>query len=62
SMLARLTEAQPSLANSIEIQVINLEGLIETLQTSDNDELNRILLIPPTDSLQYILDGAPQPQ
>lgn len=62
SMLARLTEAQPSLASSIEIQVINLEGLIETLQTSDNDELNRILLIPPTDSLQYILDGAPQPQ
>lgn len=62
SMLARLTEAQPSLANSIEIQVINLEGLIETLQTSDNDELNRILLIPPTDSLQYILDNAPQPQ
>ncbi|MBF2090380.1 MAG: hypothetical protein IGR80_06520 [Synechococcales cyanobacterium K44_A2020_017] len=62
SMLARLTEAQPSLANSIEIQVINLEGLIETLQTSDNDELNRILLIPPTDSLQYILDSAPQPQ
>jgi hypothetical protein len=59
SMLSRLSEVQPSLASTVEVQVINLEGLIETLQTSDNDELNRILLIPPTESLQY-LQGSPQ--
>jgi hypothetical protein len=62
SMIARLSEVQPSLARTVEIQVLNLEGLIQTLQTSDNDELNRILLIPPADSLQYILDNAPQPR
>lgn len=59
SMLSRLSEVQPDLANTVEIQVINLEGLIETLQTSENDELNRILLIPPTESLQY-LQGSPE--
>lgn len=59
TMLSRLQQSQPALANTVEIQVINLEGLIETLQTSDNEELNRILLIPPTDSLQYVLENAP---
>jgi hypothetical protein len=54
TMLNRLSEAQPSLANTIEIQVINLEGLIGAMQTTDDPDFNQILLVPPSETLDYI--------
>lgn len=54
SLLDRLREVQPDLASGVEVQVINLEGVIQTLQTSDNQELNRIILIPPQSSRDFV--------
>lgn len=54
ALLDRLREVQPDLANGVEVQVVNLEGVIQTLQNSDNDELNRILLVPSQESRDYI--------
>lgn len=65
NLLSQLRQEQPDLANSMTIQVVNLESLIQTLQDSNNPELNQILLVPPRESLEFIrsLQGQPaQPQ
>jgi nickel transport protein len=54
ALISRVQASQPSLAESLDVQVINLEGLIDTLQSSDNPELTQILLVPPRASLEYI--------
>jgi hypothetical protein len=59
-LIDRVRQQQPDLASGINIQVINLEGLIQTLQNSDNTELNRIILVPPSESVEYIRSLTPQ--
>ncbi len=54
ALLDRLKEVQPELANGVQVQVVNLEGVIQTLQNSNNEELNRILLVPSQASRDYI--------
>lgn len=61
AMLTRLEQLQPDLANTVSIQVINLEGLINTLERSDNPELEQILLVPPEESLEFIRSQQGQP-
>ncbi|MBD2464288.1 hypothetical protein H6G89_25115 [Oscillatoria sp. FACHB-1407] len=67
AMLERVRQQQPELTNNVSIQVVNLEGLINTLQSSENQELNRILLVPPRESIEFIQSlpregQAPAPQ
>ncbi|WAL62630.1 Tic22 family protein [Thermocoleostomius sinensis] len=52
--LAGLRESQPELAESVRIEVVPLDRLIENLRTSDNQELNQIYLVPPQESIEYI--------
>ncbi len=57
-ILDRAQSQQPDLVSSIEIEVLNLEGVINALET-DNDPLNnlfldRITLIPPEESLEFV--------
>jgi hypothetical protein len=54
AMLDRLQREQPTLAAQMNIQVVNLENLIQTLQSSDNQELTQILLVPPSESIEYV--------
>ncbi len=54
TMLNRLGETQPDLAASVRIQVVNLEGVINLLETSNDQQLNQIVLIPPQESIEYI--------
>jgi hypothetical protein len=58
-MIDRLRQSQPDLANKVEIQVINLEGLIQNLQTSDNEALNQIVLVPSQETRTFIRSLAP---
>ncbi|NET30505.1 MAG: hypothetical protein F6K19_00630 [Cyanothece sp. SIO1E1] len=53
SLLDRFKESQPEVAN-VTIQVVNLEGVIDTLQQSTNPQLDQVLLIPPSESLEYV--------
>ncbi len=59
-VLTRLQQSQPDLARNMTVQVVNLEGLIQTLQSSNNQELNQILLVPPRDSIEYVRSLQPQ--
>lgn len=54
AVLDRLKEVQPELAEKMSIQVINLEGLISTLQSSNNEDLNQIQLDPADSSIQFV--------
>lgn len=53
-MIDQLRQAQPDLANKVQIQVITLEGLIQNLQSSDNEALNQIFLIPTEETVTFI--------
>jgi nickel transport protein len=61
SMLDRFKQQQPALASTVEIQVVNLEGVIETLRTSNNQQLNSIVLVPPKASVDFVRSRGPAP-
>jgi hypothetical protein len=54
SMLERFKQQQPDLASTIDIQVLNLEGVIKTMETSKDPQLNQLLLIPPQESIEFL--------
>ncbi len=54
ALLDRFKQQQPNLAANVEIQVINLEGLIEVLRTKDDPQLNQIVLVPSQESIEYV--------
>ena len=54
TMLERFKQQQPKLAPTIEIQVVNLEGVIETLQKRNDNQLNQIVLVPPKASIDFV--------
>ena len=60
AVLDRLQQENPNVVSGVSIQVVNLEGLIQTMQTSDNPELNQILLVPPKDSVDFVRSLQPQ--
>ncbi len=53
-MLENFKTQQPDLISSVEIQVVPLEGLLQTLQEEDNQFLNRIVFIPPRETIEFI--------
>jgi nickel transport protein len=53
-MLERFESQQPEIAGTVEIEVVNLEGVIEALRTDDDPFLTKIVLIPPRDSVEFI--------
>ncbi|MBF2072865.1 MAG: hypothetical protein IGS50_03745 [Synechococcales cyanobacterium C42_A2020_086] len=54
AMLDNLRQSQPELASNVSIEVVFLTELIQTLETSDNEELNRIELVVPQESIRFI--------
>ena len=57
NMVARFKEQKPELAESVNIEVVPLEGVIQTLQSNDDPMLSKIVLVPSTESLQFIQQG-----
>jgi nickel transport protein len=53
AVLDRLKQAQPELAAKMAVQVINLEGFISTLQSSNNNDLTQIQLDPSDSSIEF---------
>lgn len=59
NMVNRFKEQQPELASSVKLEVVPLEGVIRTLQTSDNQQLGNILLVPSRESLEFLQQSRP---
>lgn len=69
-MLERFKQQRPELASTVDIQVLNLEGMLEILKTRNDEGVRQIVLVPPQESIQFVRSlqqpaagGArPQPQ
>ena len=53
-------QAQPDLAKSVQIEVVILEGMLEALKQGNDEMLNRIILWPSTESIDFIRANTPQ--
>lgn len=60
-MVAKFKQQKPEIANSVNIEVVPLEGVIETLETSEDKMLEKIVLVPTTESIQFLQNVAPAP-
>jgi nickel transport protein len=54
NLIERFKQQDPKVAGTLEIQVLNLEGVIEVLRTKDDPQLNQIILSPPRESLEFV--------
>jgi nickel transport protein len=61
-LLDKFKQQQPNLASTVEIQVLNLEGLIQVLQEKNDPQLNQIVLAPAQESIDYVRSLSPQQQ
>ncbi|HBB33457.1 MAG TPA: hypothetical protein DDZ80_16770 [Cyanobacteria bacterium UBA8803] len=53
-MIERFKQQQPNLSSTVEIQVVPLEGVIQTLQSENNPQLNSIVLVPSQESIEFL--------
>lgn len=58
----RFKKEKPELASTIKIEVVPLEGMINTLETSDNEMLNKVFLVPNNESIEFLRQQQPQQQ
>lgn len=58
--LAQFKQEQPDLANSVTIEVTVLEGVIQTMKDSNDPELEKLLLVPPQETIEF-LQSLPRP-
>jgi hypothetical protein len=60
-MVAKFKQQKPEIANSVNIEVVPLERVIETLETSQDTMLEKIVLVPTTESIQFLQNTSPAP-
>lgn len=56
-MLSQFREDQPDLISSVTVQVVPLEALLEAFRTDDNQFLDRLILVPPRETLEFLRDN-----
>ena len=59
-MVAKFKEQKPDVAASVDIEVVPLEGVIETLETSEDKMLEKIVLVPSAESIQFLQNSSAQ--
>ena len=60
-MVAKFKEQKPEIAGSVDIEVVPLEGIIETLETSEDKMLEKIVLVPTEESIQFLQNVSTPP-
>ena len=60
-MVAKFKEQKPDVAASVDIEVVPLEGVIETLETSEDKMLEKIVLVPTEESIQFLQNVSAPP-
>lgn len=53
-------KAKPELASKVSIEVVPLEAVIATLQQNDNEMLDKIMLWPSRESIEFLRQNSPQ--
>ncbi len=55
--LEALNEQDPELRSQIEVEVVSLEGLIDQMRNTDDQNLTRLQLLPDSDAINYIRES-----
>ena len=58
-LVTKFKEQKPDVAANVDIEVVPLEGVIETLETSEDQMLEKIVLVPSSESIQFLQNTAP---
>jgi hypothetical protein len=58
-IVTKFKQQKPELANTVSIEVVLLEGVIATLQDKNDPMLSKIVLVPSTESLQFLQQNVP---
>lgn len=53
-MVALFKQQKPDLAKTVTVEVVPLENIIATLQSSDDETLNKIRFVPSSESQQFL--------
>lgn len=53
-MVERFKQQKPDLASTVKIQAVSLEGVIQTLKSSNNDQLNNIVIVPSQEAMEFL--------
>ncbi len=53
-LVDRFKQQQPNLASTVKLQAVTLEGVIQTLQTENNPQLNNIVLVPSKEAIDFL--------
>lgn len=54
AMVDRFKQQKPDLASTVKVEAVPLEGVMYTLQTSNNQELNNIVIVPSQEALSFL--------
>lgn len=54
AMVDRFKQQQPNLAPTVKVEAVPLEGVIYTLQTSNNQELSSIVIVPSQEAISFL--------
>lgn len=57
-LIERFKKEQPSLASNITVEVVPLEGVLSTLAEGKDDMLNKIVIWPSQESLEFLRNAA----
>jgi nickel transport protein len=60
-MVDRFKQQKPDMASTVKIKVVNLQGVIQALRSSNTPQMNNIVLVPSQESLAFLqsLPAAP---
>ncbi len=53
-LLEQFKKQQPNLANSVDVQVFPLEGVIEAMKKEKDPQLDKIVLVPSRESIDFV--------
>ncbi|BAU63285.1 Tic22 family protein [Stanieria sp. NIES-3757] len=59
SVIEKFKQQKPELADTVDIEVVLLEGVIDTLQNSNDAMLSKIVLVPTAESIKFIQENVP---
>lgn len=64
AMVDRFKQQKPDLASTVKVEAVPLEGVIYTLQTKNDQDLNNIVIVPSKEALDFLrsLPAAPSGQ
>ncbi len=54
NVIARFEQQQPDFASTVETDVVQLEGVLETLRNEENDMMGQLMFIPDSESLEFV--------